>query len=120
MVPRWVTAIAVLLVLLHALMIGWISCVNSPNLYELAHLPASLSYWKFGRFDLYRVSPPLVRMMAVLPMMCTGAGHLLDANIDWGQDLLFLKRWNERHPESRNEPPTCCPFFRLGHCAADW
>ena len=26
--------------------------------------------------------------------------HLLDANIDWGQDLLHLKRWNERHTDA--------------------
>jgi len=26
--------------------------------------------------------------------------HLLDSNIDWGQDLLLLKRWLPRHPET--------------------
>jgi hypothetical protein len=30
-----------------------------------------------------------------------GWRHLLDSNIDWGQDLLFLKRWTEAHPEAR-------------------
>jgi hypothetical protein len=30
-----------------------------------------------------------------------GHNHLLDSNIDWGQDLLFLKRWLDRHPEAR-------------------
>jgi hypothetical protein len=28
-----------------------------------------------------------------------GAEHLLDSNIDWGQDLFYLKRWLDRHPE---------------------
>lgn len=28
-----------------------------------------------------------------------GARHLLDSNIDWGQDLLPFKRWLMRHPE---------------------
>jgi len=28
-----------------------------------------------------------------------GPAHLLDCNIDWGQDLLNLKRWLEKHPE---------------------
>lgn len=30
-------------------------------------------------------------------------GHrfLLDANIDWGQDMCFLKRWYDNHPNSR-------------------
>jgi hypothetical protein len=30
-----------------------------------------------------------------------GPKHLLDANIDWGQDLLFLKKWYDKHPEAR-------------------
>jgi hypothetical protein len=28
-----------------------------------------------------------------------GGEHLLDSNMDWGQDLLYLKRWLDRHPE---------------------
>jgi len=28
-----------------------------------------------------------------------GHDHLLDSNIDWGQDLLPLKRWLDKHPE---------------------
>jgi dolichyl-phosphate-mannose-protein mannosyltransferase len=30
-----------------------------------------------------------------------GHAHLVDSNIDWGQDLLFLKAWLEAHPEAR-------------------
>ena len=30
-----------------------------------------------------------------------GPAHLLDANVDWGQDLLELKRWHDAHPEAR-------------------
>jgi 4-amino-4-deoxy-L-arabinose transferase-like glycosyltransferase len=29
-----------------------------------------------------------------------GHRHLLDSNIDWGQDLLYLKEWVEAHPEA--------------------
>lgn len=28
-----------------------------------------------------------------------GGKHLLDSNIDWGQDLLYLKDWLAKHPE---------------------
>jgi hypothetical protein len=28
-----------------------------------------------------------------------GHAHLLDSNIDWGQDLLYLKRWLHSHPQ---------------------
>lgn len=30
-----------------------------------------------------------------------GHDHLLGSNIDWGQDLLRLKKWQEAHPEAR-------------------
>jgi hypothetical protein len=29
-----------------------------------------------------------------------GHAHLLDSNIDWGQDLLLLKEWLDAHPEA--------------------
>jgi hypothetical protein len=31
-----------------------------------------------------------------------GARHLLDSNIDWGQDLFNLERWYQKHPEAKN------------------
>lgn len=30
-----------------------------------------------------------------------GAYHLLHSNVDWGQDILYLKRWYNDHPEAR-------------------
>jgi hypothetical protein len=30
-----------------------------------------------------------------------GHAHLLDSNIDWGQDLLYLKEWLDHHPEAQ-------------------
>ena len=30
-----------------------------------------------------------------------GSAHLLDGNIDWGQDLLYLKLWYDAHPDAR-------------------
>jgi hypothetical protein len=30
-----------------------------------------------------------------------GHNHLVDSNIDWGQDLLFLETWLDQHPEAR-------------------
>ena len=29
-----------------------------------------------------------------------GPRYLLDANVDWGQDVLYLKEWCEKHPEA--------------------
>ena len=39
-----------------------------------------------------------------------GAKHLLDSNIDWGQDLIFLKKWLDEHPEAR---PMHVAYFGL-------
>jgi hypothetical protein len=30
-----------------------------------------------------------------------GYKHLSDSNVDWGQDLLYLKKWYDSHPEAR-------------------
>jgi hypothetical protein len=30
-----------------------------------------------------------------------GSRHLIDSNLDWGQDLIGLKRWIDRHPQSQ-------------------
>jgi len=30
-----------------------------------------------------------------------GHAHLLDGNLDWGQDLLYLEKWIKAHPEAR-------------------
>jgi hypothetical protein len=30
-----------------------------------------------------------------------GAAHLIDSNLDWGQDLLRLRDWIQRHPDAR-------------------
>ena len=61
----------------HGSMLAWMAYRYSPTIDEPAHLIAGISHWKFGRFDLYRVNPPLVRLVAALPML------LVDPKIDW-------------------------------------
>ncbi|HVC94755.1 MAG TPA: hypothetical protein VND64_13735 [Pirellulales bacterium] len=39
-----------------------------------------------------------------------GHAHLIDANIDWGQDLLYLKCWLDDHSEAR---PLRLAYFGL-------
>lgn len=39
-----------------------------------------------------------------------GHAHLVDSNIDWGQDLLYLRRWLDQHPEAR---PLTLAYFGL-------
>jgi hypothetical protein len=40
---------------------------NAPHVDEVAHLPSGVSHWKFARFEMYRVNPPLVRLLASPP-----------------------------------------------------
>jgi len=67
--PRWVPVAAVLMLLIHAGLLAWIGARNSPTLDEVGHLPAGLSHWQFANFDLYHVNPPLVRMVATIPLL---------------------------------------------------
>jgi 4-amino-4-deoxy-L-arabinose transferase-like glycosyltransferase len=64
---------AIALLATHAALLTWGAWRHSPTVDEVAHLPAGISHWHFGRFDLYRVNPPLVRMIAALPVMAAGA-----------------------------------------------
>ena len=59
-------------------------CLISSVVSSLAVFPHSLSY-----FNELAGGPQ------------GGPAHLLDANIDWGQDLLELKRWYDAHPDAR-------------------
>jgi hypothetical protein len=42
-----------------------------------------------------------------------GPRHLLDSNIDWGQDLYYLERWYDRHPEARPLRVAYCGSYPL-------
>lgn len=61
----------------YVLTLAWYACVHSPTFNEVGHLPAGLSHWQFGRFELYRVNPPLPRMVAALPVL------FLNPQTDW-------------------------------------
>ena len=57
------------ILLVHVGMVGWMAWRNSPNANEIAHLPAGIYTWQFGKFDVYSVNPPLVRLVAAMPVM---------------------------------------------------
>ena len=107
----------------HCALLAWAAARSSPTWDEIGHLVAGMSHWKFGRFDMYPVNPPLVRMVAALPMaiarpetdwpsyedrpgvrggMTVLQRHFVEAN---GQRLFFLLslgRW------------ACIPFSLIG------
>ncbi len=53
---------------LHAGLLAWSATRHSPVISEVKHLPAGLSHLLLARFDLFRVNPPLVRIVAALPV----------------------------------------------------
>jgi hypothetical protein len=52
---------------LHVLLLGWGAARHTPSIDEVGFLAAGISHWTCGSFDLYRVNPPLVRMLGTLP-----------------------------------------------------
>ena len=70
--PRFGRVAVVALLAIHGLLLAWGAATKSPTLNEPGHLVAGISYWTFNRFDVYSVNPPLVRLVAALPVMAAG------------------------------------------------
>lgn len=66
--PRW---LLLLLLSVHAALLAYSAAIHSPVGDEPAHLAAGISHWRFGDFSLYRVNPPVVRMVAAAPLLAT-------------------------------------------------
>jgi len=71
------TKLVVGVLLVHGSLLAWSAYCHSPAYCEIACLPAGLSHLNLGRFDLYRVNPPLVRTIAAIPADCA------EAKVDW-------------------------------------
>jgi 4-amino-4-deoxy-L-arabinose transferase-like glycosyltransferase len=113
-----------LLLLSHAALLAWGAYRHSPTIDEWGHLPGGLMYWREGRCDVYRVNPPLVRLVATLPLLINGpetnwevsragggyrseldAGFMLGLRYGRGAFLYFtLARF------------ACIPFSLIGAC----
>lgn len=66
-----VTAVIALLAV-HAGLIAYSATRHSPTLNEPGHLVAGLTHWEFGRFEVYRVNPPLVHYVSAIPVLIAG------------------------------------------------
>jgi len=57
------------LLVLQAVLLLVNASIHNPIDDELAHLPCGIMHWKTGDRTLYHVNPPLVRMVAAVPVM---------------------------------------------------
>lgn len=57
------------LLIVHALLLAWGGYRHSPTIDEVRWLPAGVAHWATGRFDVARVNPPFVRMVAAVPVL---------------------------------------------------
>jgi len=106
----------------HAGWLAWSATWQSPTLNEPGHLASGIAHWKLGRFEPYAVNPPVVRMIAALPVLAVGCetdwssfrgrpgerpefpigSDFIKANGGRSQWLFVLSRW------------ACLPFSLLG------
>ncbi|PQO28413.1 hypothetical protein C5Y96_16125 [Blastopirellula marina] len=69
-------AILASLLLIHVTLVAWLCYYNAPVFHEVPHLSAGIHHWRTLRFDLYRVNPPLPRMLAAIPVLVTQSPSL--------------------------------------------
>jgi 4-amino-4-deoxy-L-arabinose transferase-like glycosyltransferase len=78
---------------------------------ETGHIPAGIAHWQSGSFDLYRVNPPLARMIASLPVL------LAHPNIDYRQSGYSVGARAEWSVGQQFEKANASQYFEL-YCLA--
>ena len=71
--------LVVLFVVIHAVLLGYSAMWHSPTPVEASTVVAGVRYWQAGQYDLYLVNPPLVPVVATLPIV------LAKPETDWRQ-----------------------------------
>jgi len=110
------------LAVLHVSLLAWCAVHDSFCWDEVAHLPSGLFHWETGKFAMFRVNPPLVRMVGTLPLLS------MDYKTDWSdytEEVTERPEWpvSERFLNINGERSfwlltvarlTCLPFSLLG------
>ncbi len=61
------------IVVVHMVLLVYGLTIHSPTWDEIGHMGAGGLHWTHGDFSTYRVNPPLVRLVATLPVYVSGA-----------------------------------------------
>ncbi|WP_010588335.1 ArnT family glycosyltransferase [Schlesneria paludicola] len=95
---------------------------QSPTSNEPAHLASGVALWELGRFDVYRVNPPLIRAIAAIPVMMNGCkthwnnlryGPQVRSEFAIGADFVKVNRLDSVHLFNLARL-ACLPFSILG------
>jgi hypothetical protein len=83
----------------HVSLLVWSSTIHSPTNGEVPALASGIYHWHTGSFNLFRVNPPFVRMVAAIPVL------FCNPKVDWklNRDLLY----------NRAEFPVGAEFIKL-------
>ena len=68
----WIGLAVIGLLLLHYALAAQSLLQENPTIDEVVHLPAGVTYWQKGTFRLYHHNPPLVKLVAALPVVWSG------------------------------------------------
>ena len=71
-VARLETWVVCYLLAAHACLLAWSAACHSPTDLEPPFLVSGISHWHGRGFELYRANPPLVRMVAAIPVVAAG------------------------------------------------
>ena len=86
----WVALVVVALLAVHVGLAIHSLLGENPTVDEVAHLPAGVTYWQKGTFKLYHHNPPLVKLVAAIPVVLANPKTA---------PLYELKAWTEdSHP----------------------
>src|SRR5262249_13940399 len=89
---------ATALLSLHYLLAAHSLILEIPTVDEVVHLPAGITYWQKGTFRLYHHNPPLVKLVAALPVIWAGPETT---------PLYATSSWRSKDPS----PPTLSQYF---------
>lgn len=70
--PQGVRIALFTLLSVHTGLLAYSATRHGPTQLEPAFLASGISHWQLGRYDFYRVNPPLPRMIAAIPVLVAG------------------------------------------------
>jgi hypothetical protein len=70
---------------------------ENPTIDEVVHLPAGITYWETGSFRLYHHNPPLIKLIAALPVLAAHpATEPIYRTASWNQSAPFCSRFADK------------------------